>query len=176
MFDSNLSDVPMVYTVASDGLALSINQMPELTVVPFGVTCSSDELVDVECSMNNFECSMLYVFDALLGTTTAVIEGQPIRVQPNDYGRYYLTTNEKIGSKVADGVVEGIVISVRQDGVVTVSAQSQIGRVRVVSVSGAVVYEQADCGNNTQFRLQPGTYVIEAEVDGSKRAVKIVVK
>jgi len=47
LFDSNLSDVPMVFTVAGKQ-AVSIDQRPEIDVVSFGVSCAeSDDLVEV---------------------------------------------------------------------------------------------------------------------------------
>lgn len=173
MFDSNFTDVPTVYTVSADGMALSIDTRKELTMVPFGVTCSSEEQVNVQFLMDN---GHLYVFDALLGTTTPIGDGENFSVQPNDYGRYYLTTNEKIGSKVTDGVAEGIVVSVRQDGIVTVTSNSQIAQVRAININGVTAYGQTDCGTSTTFQLQPGTYVIDVESNAGKQKIKIIVK
>jgi len=172
LFDSNLADVPMVYTVAADGKAVSINQMPVLTVVPFGVTCSSDDAVEV--TINHELSTPLYLVDAVLGTTTAVSDAQPVNIQPNDYGRYFLTAHDKMESKVRE-MVDGIVISVR-GSIVTVSAKSNISLVRAVNVGGVTVYEQADCGTNTQFQLQQGTYIIEAKDASGKQTAKIIVK
>jgi hypothetical protein len=175
LFDSNLSDVPMVYTVAG-GKAVSINQMPELTVVPFGVTCSSDELVEVTISNNRetIDNNRLFVFDAMTGTSTAVNDGESISVQPNDYGRYYLTSTDMSGNLKQD-VAEGLVISVR-NGLVTVTAKDNISYVRAVNVSGSTAFETADCGTNVQFQLSQGSYVIEAESAGSKKTAKIFVR
>jgi len=177
LFDSNLADVPMVYTVAADGMAVSIDTRPTLDVVPFGVTCNSNEPVDVGFEISNLksQISNLYVFDALTGATKAVNDGESVSIQPNDYGRYYLTTNEKIGNKVESLAADGIVISVR-NGEVTVTSNSPIGHVHAVSMSGATVYEQANCGTTTQFQLQTGTYVIEVEGNVGKRTTKILVK
>ena len=184
LFDSNLADVPMVYTVASDGMALSINQLPEIVTVPFGVTCSSDEQVEVTVDLSplttnhspfTLHPSPIFVFDAQTGITRAISDGETISIQPNDYGRYYLTTNEKIGNK-EQNADDDIVISVRQGGVVTVSAQGQLSLVRAVSVSGATAYEKTDCGTTTEFRLQQGTYVIETAGDAGRRTIKILVR
>lgn len=177
LFDSNLADVPMVYTVAADGKAVSINQLPKLEMVPFGVTCNSNELIDVniDSSQLTSDLSLLYVFDALYGTTTAVKEGESVSIQPNDYGRYYLTTKANESQKVNGNAADAIVISVR-NGLVTVTSNSQIAHVRAVSVSGVTAYEQTDCGTNTQFQLQQGTYVVEAEGEAGKQTTKILVR
>ena len=175
LFDSNLADVPMVYTVA-DGTAVSINQMPELQLVSFGVTCSSDDLVEVTIN-NNQETTndkQLFVFDAMTGTSTAVNDGESVSVQPNDYGRYYLTSTDMSGSLKQD-VAEGLVISVR-NGLVTVTAKDNISYVRAVNVSGATAYETAGCGTNVQFQLSQGSYVIEAESADGKKTAKIFVR
>ena len=176
LFDSNLADVPMVYTVSADGKAVSINQLPTFDVVPFGVTCNSDEPVNVIIDNSQFSIpnSQLSIYDALLGTTTIVNDGEAVSIQPNDYGRYFLTTTDILDNKAA-GVTDGIVISVRND-IVTVTANSQIGQVRAISVSGATAYEQTDCGTSIQFRLKPGAYVIEAEAEPGRRTAKILVK
>ena len=176
LFDSNLADVPMVYTVAG-GQAVSINQLPELDVVPFGVTCSSDEQVEVTVDLSPLTThpSPIFVFDAQTGMTRAISDGETISIQPNDYGRYYLTTNDKIGSK-EQNADNDVVISVRQGGVVTVTAQGQLSLVRAVSVGGTTAYEQADCGTTTEFRLQQGTYVIETAGDAGRRTIKIQVR
>lgn len=177
LFDSNLADVPMVYTVAADGVAVSINQLPEIVTVPFGVTCSSDEQVEVTVDLSPLTThpSPIFVFDAQTGMTRAISDGETISIQPNDYGRYYLTTNDKIGSK-EQNADNDVVISVRQGGVVTVTAQGQLSLVRAVSVGGTTAYEQADCGTTTEFRLQQGTYVIETAGDAGRRTIKIQVR
>ena len=176
LFDSNLADVPMVYTVSADGQAVSINRLPAMEAVPFGVVCNSDEPVEVtiDHSALNLGYSSCHVLDAVLGTTTAVGEGMSVSIQPNDYGRYFLTAGDKAENGVRD-VADGIVISVR-NGVVTVTAQSNLSQVSAVNTGGAAMYEATDCGTSVQFQLRPGTYVIEAEGAAGKRMAKIIVK
>ena len=169
LFDSNLADVPMVYTVAADGKAVSINQLPALEVVPFGVTCSSDEMIDVKVDHS------VYVFDAVLGTTTAVSEGESVSIQPNDYGRYYLTISEETSGILANQVSGGITISVR-DRVVTVTSNNDIDQVKAVSVSGATAYESTVGSKTAQFTLPTGTYIINVSGGAGSKTVKILVK
>ena len=169
LFDSNLADVPMVYTVAADGKAVSINQLPALEVVPFGVTCSGDEMIDVTVDHS------VYVFDALLGTTTAVNEGESVSIQPNDYGRYYLTVSEDASGLLTNKAVAGITISVR-DRVVTVTSNDDINQVKAVNVSGATAYESTVGSKTTQFTLPTGTYIIDVNGVAGNKTVKILVK
>ena len=174
LFDSNLADVPMVYTVADGGQAVSIDQRPQLDVVPFGVTCSSSEPVEVQVTSHlSSLASHLYFVDALTGEQTEVGQESTIRVQPNDYGRYFLTTTglgiDALPSK------EAIVISVRQHQV-TVTATSNLTAVSAVTLGGANVFRQSNVGNTCTFQLSPGVYVIDASTAGGiNRRMKVVV-
>lgn len=169
LFDSNLADVPMVYTVSADGQAVSINQLPALEVVPFGVSCSGDEMIDVTVDHS------VYVFDALLGTTTAVNEGESVSIQPNDYGRYYLIVSEDASGLLTNKALTGITISVR-DRVVTITSNDDINQVKAVNVSGATAYESTVGSKTTQFTLPTGTYIIDVNGVAGNKTVKILVK
>ena len=90
LFDSNLSDVPMVYTVAG-GQAVSINRVTELKPIAFGVTYNGEEAVDVTFSdIEQLTDGEVYVVDAVTGFSQTVHDGDAFSVQPNDYGRYFL--------------------------------------------------------------------------------------
>ncbi len=170
LFDSNLADVPMVYTV-SEGKAVTINHTSSLQEVCFGVTCNSDEMVDVTFDGVTDD---LYVFDALTGESTEVGEDGTVTIQANDYGRYYLTSSTSIGDRVSEST-DGIIVSVRGNQV-TVTATDNLVQVRAVSVSGASVYQAADCGTNCQFQLQQGSYIIEAESTSAHKTIKVFVR
>ena len=179
LFDSNLSDVPMVFTTAgvagsSRQMAVSIDVRPSLDVVPFGVTCAaSNEQVEVTV---NGEGERLYVVDAVTGEVTEMYDGKSIAVQPNDYGRYFLTTRSDltaISQAMADG---GIVVSVRGKQV-TVRSQEPIESLRIVSTSGQTVYSSQPSTTEAAVQLPlGGIYIIEAEAGGQKRTVKAMVK
>ena len=172
LFDSNLEDVPMVYTVA-DGRAVSVNQLTELEALSFGVTCKSDEAVGVTLTGLDAVGGDLYVIDAVDGTATPVGEGSTVTVMPNDYGRYFITRSAMLSEPNAD--IAGRPVVRVHGGVVTVSGQpsAALGRVRVLSVSGAVLYDAVSSDSAVRFTLQQGSYVID--VDGRK-ATKIFVK
>ena len=91
LFDSNLEDVPMVYTVAN-GYAVSINQVKELNKpIAFGVNCSSQDKVEVTFSdIEQLTNDDVFVVDAVDGKTQQIFEGDTFSIQPNDYGRYFL--------------------------------------------------------------------------------------
>ena len=172
LFDSNLADVPMVFTVAGQQ-ALSIDARPSIDIVPFGVACSSNEEVEVNIELAPLTSppSPLYVFDAVLGTTTAVNDGDTFSIQPNDYGRYFLTTTDMMDGKMDNDIVINI-----RSGVVTVTAKSAIGNVRAVGMNGVTAYEQTNCGTTTSFCLQQGAYVIETDGFAGALTRKVIVK
>jgi len=178
LFDSNLSDVPMVFTVAGKQ-AVSIDQRPEIDVVSFGVSCAeSNDLVEVTVDDSELALSdgQLYVLDAVTGDVTAVGEGSSVMVQPNDYGRYFLTTRGDLTAVKGIETNGGIVVSVR-GSLVTVKAGEALTSVRALTTGGATVYSEADCGPETSFKLnQSGVYIIEAQTAEARKTVKIVVK
>jgi len=178
LFDSNLSDVPMVFTVAGKQ-AVSIDQRPEIDVVSFGVSCAeSNDLVEVTVDDSELALSdgQLYVLDAVTGDVTAVGEGSSVMVQPNDYGRYFLTTRGDLTAVTGVETNGGIVVSVR-GSLVTVKAGEALTSVRALAAGGATVYSEADCGPEMSFKLnQSGVYIIEAQTAEARKTVKIVVK
>lgn len=177
LFDSNLSDVPMVFTVSADGRAVSLDARPSLELVSFGVSClASDELVEVSISGADITDGQLYVLDAVTGDVTEVGDGSSVMVQPNDYGRYFLTTRGDLTAVTGIETNGGIVVSVR-GSLVTVKAGEALTFVRALTTGGATVYSEADCGPEMNFKLnQSGVYIIEAQTAEARKTVKIVVK
>ena len=185
LFDSNLADVPTIYTVAGER-AVSIDHRPQLDMVPFGVVGNDNVNVNVNVNDNvndndnahrstlHAQPSTLYVYDALTGESTEVGEDGTVTIQPNDYGRYFLTSTE-VSSPLEKQNEVSIIVSVRGSQV-TVTATDDLQQVRAVSVSGATMYQAADCGTNCQFQLQPGTYIIDAESADGRKTVKVFVR
>ncbi len=174
LFDSNLSDVPVAYTVAGDK-AVSIDSRPSLDLIPFGVTCAnSDEQVPVKMSVALPLTTTLYVVDGMTGAVSKVSDNQTLSVQPNDYGRYFLTTH---GDQT--GVIEkegGIIISVRGRQL-KVHATTDLKLARVLTVSGTIVQSVADCGTDAVLNLnRDGIYIVEAVTAGSRKVMTIAVR
>ena len=195
LFDSNLDDVPMVYTVAGNK-AVSIDVRRKLDVVPFGVSCgSSDEMVGVKLSWSENSSKFtvdglqftddglqltadnrLYVLDAVTGETTEVTDGQTVSVQPNDYGRYFLTTRGGLTAIQEAKGGNGIVVSVRNK-TLTVRSDAGLKAVRIVTVGGETVASAADCGTEASFALaNSGVYIVEAQTASGGKTMKAVVR
>ena len=173
LFDSNLEDVPMVYTVA-DGQAVSINHTKDVEVIGFGVVCNSQNAVEVTLTGVDNVDGGLYVVDAVNGMRTEVTEGQKVTLLPNEYGRYFLTRGATTGI-MEQQMTEGIIIAIN-NGLVTVSASRPLGTVRAISYDGATAYQATDCGTTAQFPLRQGVYVIQADGAAGQKTMKIFVR
>ena len=184
LFDSNLSDVPVVYTVAGNK-AVSIDTRSAIDIVPFGVACaSSDETVEVNVDCSKFtvnglqftDDNHLYMIDVVTGSVTEVGDGSSFAVQPNDYGRYFLTTRSDMTAIRETLASEDIVVSVRNRQL-TVRSASELESVRVLNTNGMVVASQNDCGKETSVNLTlGGVYIIEAETEHGRKTRKVIVK
>jgi hypothetical protein len=169
LLDTNLSDVPMVFTVAGSH-ALSIDRRSSVDMVPFAVSSSNDEGVEITIDVDS-----LYVYDALTNESVTVGDGSTVTVQPNDYGRYFLTSTKASPLTLSHGEGADVLISVRGRQV-TVTASADLQQVRAFSVSGATVYQTSHPGTTCQFQLQQGTYVIETETLDGRKTMKVLVK
>ena len=175
LFDSNLSDVPMVYTVAGSR-AVSIDSRPSLDVVPFGVTCASSN-DPVEVTFGNGQWNgQLFVLDAMTGSVTKIGEGSTYAVQPNDYGRYFLTTHGDLTAIRETTTLDGIMVSVRGRQL-TVSSASELKSVRVMTTGGETIQSLTGCNKEVTFSLTVGgVYIIEAETEHDRKTRKVIVK
>ena len=194
LFDSNLSDVPVVYTVAGNK-AVSIDTRPAIDIVPFGVACvASNELVSVKLSWSENSSKFtvdglqftddglqltadnrLYVLDAVTGEMTEVTDGQSVSVQPNDYGRYFLTTRGDL-TAIREATAKGIVVSVRNK-TVTVRSSEPLTTVRVMTTGGNVVNSLSNCGTEASIPMAiGGVYLVEAQTANNKKTMKVMVK
>ena len=96
--DSNLGDVPMVYTVAGT-MATSINRTSELYNIPLGVYGSKQEMVTLSFGgLNQFSSATLY--DAQEQTETPLHEGKTVSVPAGTSGRYFLRAGTPTGNEV----------------------------------------------------------------------------
>ena len=96
--DSNLSDVPTIYTVAGT-MATSINRTSELYNIPVGIYGNSTETVTLSVEgLKNFSSAALY--DAEKRTETPLREGTTITLPANTSGRYFLRAGTPTANEV----------------------------------------------------------------------------
>lgn len=175
--DSNLGDVPMVYTVAGT-MASSINVRQNCELVPLGVYGTDDEPVTLRFDQVD-AFSGVKLYDAQTKRYTTLTEGSEVSVSTNDSGRYYLTGGLATGSEVIRTVDDISIYSVRPGEIVATSAGSSLRSVRVYGIGGELVAQQS-LANQSVYRLRvPGNaiYVVYAEdADGIIRNVKLRVR
>ena len=172
LYDADLVDAPVVYTVAGSQ-AVAINRCPMFTVLPFGVTSANPQMVDVQLTGLDVLGRTCFVYDAKEKTTIEVAEGQSFSVQSNDYGRYYLTCGD--ATAVHAAVTDALMISVHGHEI-TVSSAQPLCNVRALALDGTAVYAATDCGQQVQFHLPPGVYVVEATGIAGRQSMKVMVK
>ena len=175
--DSNLGDVPMVYTVAGT-MASSINVRQNCELVPLGVYGTDDEPVTLRFDQVD-AFSGVKLYDAQTKRYTTLTEGSEVSVSTNDSGRYYLTGGLATGSEAIRTVDDISIYSVRPGEIVATSAGSSLRSVRVYGIGGELVTQQS-LANQSVYRLRvPGNaiYVVYAEdMDGIIRNVKLRVR
>lgn len=171
--DSNLSDVPTIYTVAGT-MATSINRTSELYNIPVGIYGNSTETVTLSVEgLKNFSSAALY--DAEKRTETPLREGTTITLPANTSGRYFLragapTANESIAT-------DAIQIYTLSGNRVMVTSTAPLKDIRVYTISGALV-KQAKGGfcSHELYLPEDGIYVISAKsANGAAQTAKVAV-
>lgn len=88
LYDAQLKEVPVVYTVAGDE-AVALNTLPNVDWLPLGVVGASS--VELKIEGVNRLSSPLYLYDAATRKYQEIKDGEEVKVQANEHGRYFLT-------------------------------------------------------------------------------------
>lgn len=173
--DSNLGNVPMVYTVAGT-MAASVNRTSDLYDIPVGVY-GGDKASNVVLSFDGLESfSSVSLYDAVRKIETPLHKGKKIEIPAATAGRYFLrasmpTANETIARNAFH------IYTIGREQVVVTAANAPLKAILVHTVSGKQVRSiQAD-GMQWQFRLPTGLYLVTTiDKEGLQETEKIVVK
>ena len=171
--DSNLSDVPAIYTVAGS-TATSINRTSELYNIPVGIYGNSNELVTLSFSgLKHIGSATLY--DAEEKTETPLREGKTIQVPGNTSGRYFLRAGTPTANEtIATGDIQIYSLSGNR---VMVTATTPLKDIRVYDMGGAVVKHVKAGVCSFELYLANGIYVVTAEnAEGETETAKVVVR
>ncbi len=171
--DSNLSDVPAIYTVAGT-MATSINRTSELYNIPVGIYGNSTEMVTLSFEgLNHFSSATLY--DAEEKTETPLREGTTLTVPANTSGRYFL----RAGTPTANEIIEtsDIQIYTLSGNRVMVTSNMPLKDIRVYTMNGAQVKHTKAGICSFELYLPDGIYLITAQnTSGETQTEKIVVR
>lgn len=88
LYDAQLKEVPIVYTVAGDE-AVALNSLPSIDWMPLGVVGSSSVLLAFD-GVSRLS-SPLYLYDAATRKYQEIKDGEEVKVLANEHGRYFLT-------------------------------------------------------------------------------------
>lgn len=172
--DSNLGDVPMVYTVAGT-MATSINRTSELYNIPLGVYGSKQEMVTLSFGgLNQFSSATLY--DAQEQTETPLREGKTVSVPAGTSGRYFLRAGTPTGNEVIARNAF-LVYSVGGGKVMVTSSNTPLKDIRIYTMGGAQVRSIQASGMQQEIYLNRGIYLITvSDQDGLQETKKVLVR
>lgn len=172
--DSNLGDVPMVYTVAGT-MATSINRTSELYNIPLGVYGNKQEMVTLSFGgLNQFSSATLY--DAQEQIETPLREGKTVSVPAGTSGRYFLRAGTPTGNEVIARNAF-LVYSVGGGKVMVTSSNTPLKDIRVYTMGGAQVRSIQASGMQQEIYLNRGIYLITvSDQDGLQETKKVLVR
>ena len=139
LYDAQLKDVPVVYTVAGDE-AVALNSLPNVDWLPLGVVGASS--VELKIEGVNRLSSPLYLYDAATRKYQEIKDGEEIKVQSNEHGRYFLTqTCSTTGIENAEVGESDVKIYSPSRGLIVVSKVGGplLNKVKVYTLDGRLV-------------------------------------
>lgn len=154
LYDDQLKEVPIVYTVAGDE-AVALNSLPSIDWMPLGVVGASSGIESGETGSTGSSASVLltidgvsrlssplYLYDAATRKYQEIKEGEEIKVQSNEHGRYFLT--QTCGTTGIENVEMGendVKIYSPARGLIVVSKVSAplLNKVEVYTLDGRLV-------------------------------------
>lgn len=145
LYDSNLTDVPTLYTIAGDQ-AVSVNSLPAIGAVPLGIVCVTDTQAEVTFSGVSDIPGELYLYDRETGSSTLLSDSVKLHLQANAHGRYFLT-GQRVTSGITNHEVKGIRCYSPAPGQLTIAcldAGNQLERVDIYTIDGKKEYSNND--------------------------------
>lgn len=139
LYDAQLKEVPVVYTVAGDE-AVALNSLPNINWMPLGVVGASS--VELKIEGVNRLSSPLYLYDAATRKYQEIKDGEEVKVQANEHGRYFLTqTRSTTGIENAEMGESDVKIYSPARGLIVVSkvGGTLLNKVEVYTLDGRLV-------------------------------------
>ena len=139
LYDAQLKEVPVVYTVAGDEV-VALNSLPNVDWLPLGVVGASS--VELKIEGVNRLSSPLYLYDAATRKYQEIKDGEEVKVQANEHGRYFLTqTRSTTGIEDAEVGESDVKIYSPARGLIVVSKVGGplLNKVEVYTLDGRLV-------------------------------------
>ena len=172
LYDAQLKEVPIVYTVAGDE-AVALNSLPNVDWLPLGVVGASS--VELKIEGVNRLSSPLYLYDAATRKYQEIKDGEEIKVQSNEHGRYFLTqTRSTTGIENAEVGESDVKIYSPSRGLIVVSKVGGplLNKVEVYTLDGRLVAAKKAEGaasvsipvSSSSSSSSQGIYIIKVSV------------
>lgn len=154
---------PALYTVAG-AQAVSVNKLPEISMLPLGMTGGKDGTARVGVSMEGNTDAALLLYDAKSGSVTPLANGTALTLNANEHGRYFITTRSALAAEKATPASRCYCPA---PGMITVAAADGMEKVTVYSLGGAKVAEKALHGAAyATLAARPGVSMVVVETTG----------
>lgn len=178
--DSNLSDLPSIYTVAGT-MAASINRTSVLWNIPVGTYSNrsgnngnNPETVTLTFEgLDRFTGTTLY--DVEKKTETALHHNSSITIAANTYGRYFLRAGTPTGNEKIE--TETIRIYTIAHGQLIVTATENLQTVAIYDFAGRLLrYSDTPSGCLFTTHLDKGNYIVHATSEHQQQTSKIQIR
>lgn len=178
--DSNLSDLPSIYTVAGT-MAASINRTSNLWNIPVGTYSNrsgnngnNPETVTLTFEgLDRFTSTTLY--DVEKKTETALHHNSSITIAANTYGRYFLRAGTPTGNEKVE--TETIRIYTIARGQLIVTATENLQTVAIYDFAGRLLrYSDTPSGCLFTTHLGKGNYIVRATSEHQQQTSKIQIR
>lgn len=175
--DSNLGDLPAIYTVAGT-MAASINRTSNLWNIPigtyYGINGNNNETVTLSFEgLDRFTGTTLY--DAVKKNETPLHDNGSITIAANTYGRYFLRAGTPTGNEMIE--TETIRIYTIPHGQLIVTATEHLQTVAIYDFTGRLL-RYADTLPDRLFTtyLGKGNYIVRATSEHQQQTSKIQIR
>ena len=176
LLDSNLGDIPAIYTVAGTQTA-SVNVRSNFVHIPIGVYSPNNGDVPVTVSVGA-DFADLSLYDAENKTTRPLVgDESSFTLEGNCHGRYFLcgtytaTANEEL---LAADVIS---IYSPKRGEVIVTASAPLQSIRVYTLDGKLYTARADVNMDVvRLTLPAGIYAVQAMTQDANKTDKVIVR
>ena len=154
LYDAQLKEVPVAYTVAGDE-AVALNSLPNINWMPLGVVGASSDVESGDAGSSGNSASVLlaidgvsrlssplYLYDAATRKYQEIKDGEEVKVQANEHGRYFLTqTRSTTGIEDAEMGESDVKIYSPARGLIVVSKVGGplLNKVEVYTLDGRLV-------------------------------------
>ena len=175
LYDQNLKDVPLVYTVAGNE-AVAVNAVPELSWIPLGIVSQQAEEVSLTLNGVNKLDAPVYLYDAASASFTELHDGEAVKVKAGDHGRYFLTqTRTSTGIDRMEAEEQSAPVKVYSPAagmiVVTALGGEKLDRVQVFTMDGKMVHSyQLPAKQRMILRVTSGIYIVKASTQSCAQA------